>query len=240
MSTKCKSDARIFLSTAAAILCFLVAAAVTIAHREPPGVSSAPAPQGQPPVLSKEYVYAGARLIATEQPCSYVLSAACGAFAASGTEASFTVTTAAPCGWTAVSNASWITISSQSSGMGNAIIGFVVRDNVTGAARQGAISIAGCTFSVVQTGSSSCTYSISPSSTTLGPGGGAGALNVSAAAGCAWQAVSSESWITISSGGCGSGSGAVAYSVAANVTGATRFGTITVNGRVFAIKQTGV
>jgi hypothetical protein len=230
------------------ILCCFVVAAILVTHRAIPALSAGPtsapvappAPQGQQPVLSKEYIYAGARLLATEQPCSYVIAPTCAAFNAQGSEGSFSVTTAGGCGWTAVSNASWITISSQSSGTASATINFVVRDNTTSAGRQATISIAGLTFAVTQSGISTCSYAISPSSATFGPGGGVGTLNVAASPACGWQAVSSNNWVTITSGRCGLGSGPVSYSVGVNTAGATRTTTITVNGKVFAIKQTGV
>jgi hypothetical protein len=54
---------------------------------------------------------------------------------------------------------------------------------------------------------------------------------------CAWQASSSDSWITITSGCCGIGNGTVTYTVAPNTTGGVRKGLITVGGRTFAVKQ---
>jgi hypothetical protein len=55
---------------------------------------------------------------------------------------------------------------------------------------------------------------------------------------CAWTAVRSASWITITSGVSGTGPGTVVYSVAAN-TGAARTGTITIKGTTFTIVQSG-
>jgi hypothetical protein len=49
--------------------------------------------------------------------------------------------------------------------------------------------------------------------------------------------VSNDSWITVTSGSGGTGSGTVSYSVAANTTGSAREGTITVVGRTFTIRQ---
>jgi hypothetical protein len=59
---------------------------------------------------------------------------------------------------------------------------------------------------------------------------------VSAGPACAWTASSNDSWITVTSGARGTGTGAVAYSVAAN-TGGARSGTITIAGQTFTVSQ---
>jgi hypothetical protein len=46
-----------------------------------------------------------------------------------------------------------------------------------------------------------------------------------------WTAVSNVPWITIASGGSGSGHGKVNYTVAANTSGGQRVGTITISGQ---------
>ena len=60
------------------------------------------------------------------------------------------VTTAAGCSWTAVSNASWITIASGATGTGSGSATFTVNKNNTGIDRTGTITIAGLTFTVTQ------------------------------------------------------------------------------------------
>lgn len=83
-----------------------------------------------------------------------------------------------------------------------------------------------------------CTYAITPASQSFPTNGGTGAVNVSTQPECAWTAMSNHSWIMASSGGSGSGSGTVNYSVTSN--GATaRTGTITVAGLRFTITQSG-
>jgi hypothetical protein len=59
------------------------------------------------------------------------------------------VTTQATCAWTAVSNATWITVTSGAAGTGNGTVGFSAAAN-TGAARTGTLTIAGQTFTVTQ------------------------------------------------------------------------------------------
>jgi hypothetical protein len=68
--------------------------------------------------------------------------------------------------------------------------------------------------------------------------GGAGSVNVQTTAGCGWTASSGAPWITITSGGSGTGNGAVQFTAAAN-TGPARSGTLTIAGRTFTVNQAG-
>ena len=82
--------------------------------------------------------------------------------------------------------------------------------------------------SVVVTGAGigeSCTYSLSSDGTNFGPNGGAAQFTVNASDGCYWSASDNASWITITSGASGSGTGTVRYTVSAN-TGPARSGRI--------------
>ena len=83
-----------------------------------------------------------------------------------------------------------------------------------------------------------CTYSISPTSASFTSAGGTGTVNVTAGAGCAWTAVSNNSFITVAGGASGSGSGTVTYSVAANSL-PSRIGTLTIAGQTHTVTQAG-
>ncbi|MGH9838881.1 MAG: S8 family serine peptidase [Blastocatellia bacterium] len=78
--------------------------------------------------------------------------------------------------------------------------------------------------------------SISPTSQNFVSGGGTGAVNVTAPAGVGWQTFVNDSWITVTSGGSGTGNGTVNYSVAAN-SGSARTGTMIIAGRIFTVTQ---
>jgi hypothetical protein len=74
----------------------------------------------------------------------------------------------------------------------------------------------------------------------LSPGGSGNVTvtkNLSATDACDWNAVSNDSFITINSGASGNGNGTVNYTVAPNLTGSTRIGTLTVAGRNVTITQ---
>ncbi len=81
-----------------------------------------------------------------------------------------------------------------------------------------------------------CAYNVSPTSVSVGSSGGTGSVAVSTQPGCTWTATSGVSWMTITAGASGTGSGTVTYSVAAN-TGRPRTGTLTVAGQVVTVSQ---
>jgi Viral BACON domain/Putative binding domain, N-terminal len=173
-------------------------------------------------------------------PCSFSLSSSILPMTARGGEGSVSVTTGPACDWTVTGNDPWIVISSDSSGTGNSLVSFEIKENFVEDPRTGSLTIAGQTFTVVQDGAAiSCSYSISPSSQSFKSSvGGSGNVTVTASSGCGWVATSNASWITLTSGSSGVGNGAVNYNVSTNA-GSTRSGRITVAGHVFNVKQKG-
>ena len=83
--------------------------------------------------------------------CTYTISPASASYPAGGGAGNVTVNTAAGCPWTAVSNASWISLGA-SGGNGPGSVGYTVAQ-YTGKPkkRNGTVTIAGRTFSVQQT-----------------------------------------------------------------------------------------
>jgi len=94
---------------------------------------------------------------------------------------------------------------------------------------------------------SSCTFSINPTSASGVAAGGSGSVTVTAPSGCSgtvWTATSNVSWISITSGSSGTGSGTVNYSylaytttASADTTASSRSGTITIAGQTFTLTQ---
>ncbi len=166
-------------------------------------------------------------------PCSYGIDPSSADYPLGGGSGTVSVTADAGCGWTAASNAGWITIDSGASGTGNGSVGYSVGVN-SGSARSGTVTIAGHTFTVNQ--ASGCSYAIDPTSASFPVAGGDGIVSVTAGANCGWTAVSNDAWITVDSGASGSGGGSVGYSVAANA-GAARVGTVTIAARTFTVTQ---
>ena len=94
----------------------------------------------------------GKGFIATFQSvCTYSLSSSSKSFTASGGTGSVSVAASSnSCNWTAISNISWITIISGSSGTGNGMVNYSVSANTATSQRTGTITIAGETLTVTQ------------------------------------------------------------------------------------------
>jgi hypothetical protein len=174
----------------------------------------------------------------TTLTCTSSLSTTSQSFSQATGTGSVVVTTSTGCNWTAASNASWITISSGSNGSGNGTVNFLVAANTAAAPRTGTLTIAGQIFTVTQAGSS-CTFSISPTSQDVSVNGGSDSVTVTTATGCDWTVLSNASWLTITSGATGSGPANSNYTVAANTSGGSRSGTITIAGQTFTVTQAG-
>jgi subtilase family serine protease len=165
--------------------------------------------------------------------CIPSLSSSSQSFPREGGAGTVDVTASVGCGWSVASNDSWITISSGSTGSGNGPVDYSVAANM-GPARVGTMTIAGQTFTVPQ--SSGCVFMLSSTSQNFIAAGGMNSVNVTAATGCAWTAVSNDAFITVNSGTPGSGNGTVNYSVATN-TGPARMGTMTIAVQTFTVTQ---
>jgi peptidyl-Asp metalloendopeptidase len=90
---------------------------------------------------------------------------------------SIAVTTGTGCGWTAVSQASWIGVASGTSGAGSGSVSLDIAANNTASSRSGTVLIGGRTLTVTQAGLTSC-----PTSPIAIGGSASGTLG--AAAGC--------------------------------------------------------
>jgi hypothetical protein len=145
---------------------------------------------------------------------------------------SVTVTTNPGCGWTATSNAAWITVTAGATGSGNGTVSISVASNA-GTTREGTLTIAGQTYTISQSGVP-CSYVLSPTSEEVGASSGTGTFSVTAPAGCQWTATSNAGFITTTSSG--SGNGTVSYSFSAN-SGSPRTGTISVADQTFTLTQ---
>ena len=91
---------------------------------------------------------------------------------------------------------------------------------------------------MIQAGATTqCTYSISPTQATFPISGGTGTIAVTAGQGCAWTAVSSRTWITITGGASGSGNGTISYSVGTHPSTQDGRGVITIAGLTLVVRQ---
>ncbi len=143
------------------------------------------------------------------------------------------------CDWTASTTNSWIAITSGSSGTGNGKVEFTVPGNTNTTALSGTITIAGETYTVNQD-AGGCTFKLSPKVGKLKDTGGTATIKVTPnLSDCDWTAVSTNGFITITSGTSGTGKGTVTYSVPANATSNILTGSVTVAGQTFTVIQAG-
>jgi hypothetical protein len=166
--------------------------------------------------------------------CRFELGSSSASFAQTGGTGTADLRASSPlCTWTAVSDAEWVTITSNATGKGSTPVAFTVAPT-TGAPRTGTLTIAGLHFSITQ--SEGCTFHVSPLTHTVDAAGGTRTINVTSGPGCPWTASSTQPWIAIASGASGSGSGTVTVEIAA-ASGPSRSGTVIVAGQTVAIAQ---
>jgi hypothetical protein len=184
---------------------------------------------------------AGQSFIVTEAaaPCTFSLDSTSANFGSAGGASTVTaMANGTNCAWTAVSNDSFIIITAGASGSGNGVVNYTVAANTSTAPLTGTVTIAGLTYTVTQA-AVPCSVSAASTSASFSAAGGFNNVVVTAnGANCAWTAVSSNSFVTITSGSSGTGNGTVSYFVAANM-GTARTGTMTIAGQMFTVDQTG-
>lgn len=103
---------------------------------------------------SKEFIYAGGRLVAQDEPqsCVPLLVPNYQSFPAtpSPNTGSIGITIGTGCNWSASSNVGWITFPSGNSGTGSGSLTYAVATNTSGSVRSGIITVAGQIYTVYQ------------------------------------------------------------------------------------------
>lgn len=166
--------------------------------------------------------------------CAYSLSPTAASLGAAGGGTSFTVTTTAPCAWSAASDVAWLTFS-PASGFGTTTVDVTVAAN-EGPSRDGSIEVnGGPDFDVHQ--SNGCVYTVQPLSVAGPASGMEGDVAITTHQDCFWNASTTAAWIGITAGSSGRGSGAVSYILYPNDTGAARTGTISAAGVSVTVRQ---
>jgi hypothetical protein len=183
-------------------------------------------------------VFAGCDSNPAQPTCTFTLSTTSMTMSAAGGAGSVTVTTGNTCAWTASSGASWITATGGTSGTGPGTFAFTAAGNSGTTPRTGSLTVAGQTVSVTQQGVT-CAYALQPASRTVDAAGATATFDVNTDASCAWTAAATVAWLSVVSGGSGSGNGTVTYRAAANPDAASRTGSLTVGGGTHVVTQTG-
>ena len=174
----------------------------------------------------------------TPPACGITLSTPSLSFAANGGTGSVAVTTASGCAWTATSDRAWMSITSGSSGTGSGTVSVAVGPNSAAAERAATLTVGGQAIAVRQD-AAQCEIRLSSTSAAFAKDAANGAFTVSATESCAWTVTSRAAWLTIVSGGMGTGDGTVTYSIEPNRDVATRTGTIAVVDQLFTVTQAG-
>ncbi|MCA1652124.1 MAG: hypothetical protein LC753_18270 [Acidobacteria bacterium] len=172
----------------------------------------------------------------TTERCAVAVSAPAAPIGPGGGTGTISVDTARECQWSASAEATWLSIMSGATGQGTSTVPFSAAPNRSTSARRGTIAVNGQRAEITQE-AATCSGSVSPATVNLGPAGDDDVqLTVTEQEFCAWTAVSRVSWISVTSGGNGTGNGEVRLNVAAN-TGPARTGSVDVAGREVVITQ---
>ncbi len=169
-------------------------------------------------------------------PCSYTLSSTGRLHGSLFETGQVTVLTVSECNWEIYNTNSWISFTTGTNGAGTAVIGYTVEPNPNSTDRTGVVIIGDQNFTVLQLGAA-CSFSLTTSSASHGGLSETGTVSVVSPAGCTWDVVETNSWISILSGSTGTDAGPVRYSVAVNTSGATRTGVIVIGDRPFTVGQ---
>ena len=163
--------------------------------------------------------------------CSYSLSTNFTTVSALASTFGVTVATQSGCVWSVAGTTPWLT-PNPLSGTGNGNVQIAVATNTSTSPRAATLSIGGQPLSVSQ---HACAATVSPAAAFVPARGGDVNIAVSSGA-CQWTASSSVSWIVVTAGAFGTGSGTVTVAVSRN-TGPVRSGTVSVAGGSVTITQ---
>ncbi len=171
----------------------------------------------------------------TASKCQVEVSNTTSAFAHEGGSGTLSISAARDCTWTVAANASWVSLGSDNTGQGEAVLPYTVAANPTPVPRSAALVVAASELPVSQAGAP-CRFAINRDRDTIAAAGGRLAVTVSTLTGCSWNASSGAPWIAVASGRSASASGLVELSVAANA-GTARIGQVTIAGQAYTVAQ---
>ena len=150
--------------------------------------------------------------------CTVDISPGAATYSPAPATGSFAVTAPDHCQWTATSSVSWLVVSGGSPGQGNGTVVYAVDRNREGSSRTGTVAVGARTFTVTQLGeTATCEYSVSP--VQFDPCMSVPynlTATVTTQQGCAWTANPDASWITLTEGHSGTGSGIISFRISDN------------------------
>ena len=171
----------------------------------------------------------------TASRCVVTIATTNSVMPAAGGAGRVNVNTDRECGWTATSDAGWLSITSAASGQGEGAVEFRASANPDPVARRGSLMLNDQRAEVSQS-AADCSITLSEPGSTFTQAGGSGTIGVVASSPmCTWTASTDAPWISITSAP-GKGSASVSFVVSAT-TGPPRAGTVNVAGQQFSVTQ---
>jgi len=168
--------------------------------------------------------------------CGLTLSVPETAIESAGGSEQVTLTTTPECAWTASADANWIARIDPASGQGSGTLRVDVGPNPAASMRQASIVVNGVRAQIQQE-PAPCDYTVSGSGAQqISPAGGAFQVTVTTTSGCTWAVTSAASWMRVTSGSPGIGTGVVQFSVDPN-DGGERVSALAIAGQSFTVTQ---
>jgi hypothetical protein len=169
--------------------------------------------------------------------CGAIVSPTAVRVSADGGTTQIAVTNVAKfCAWTASTDAPFLRLTSRLPQEGDGSVTVAVERN-DGRERVGSMVVAGTLVTVTQAASSVCVTDVRLTPSTVPATGGTISMDVTAEPGCTWQVSSSESFVSVTAGGSGTGNGSATLAVSANTAGTERRADVSAGGRRATITQ---
>jgi hypothetical protein len=132
-----------------------------------------------------------------------------------------------------------LTISGASSGTGSGSVAYTVAASTATSPRTATLTVGGQSVVITQQAAAAvCTYSISPTSATIGPDATTLNVAVTTQAGCRWTEQQDDPWLELGQVSSGTGSGTAQVDVQRYKGNGQRKGTMTIAGQTFTVTQT--
>ena len=125
--------------------------------------------------------------------CQPSVTGSASAFGPSGGTGSVSIGVSRECSWTVTSSASWIAVTGQREGQGDATVGFQVSENADPLSRRGSIGVGEQQVQLSQDGAP-CRFDVRGPHDLVSGDGGDVTVDVRAHSACSWTAASDAPW----------------------------------------------
>jgi hypothetical protein len=168
--------------------------------------------------------------------CAATASTNPSTFPATGGSGELVVSSARECAWSASSPDAWIALVPPTDGQGDGKVRYTVSPNPAASTRRGSLMLGSQSTAITQE-AAACRFALDPASFELGGGERTAIVGVQVAAGCAWTARATASWIDIVEGSQGNGPGRLTFRVSSNPAQQPRSGSLEIAGLRVEVRQ---